>query len=64
MSYASINPDGTIKAIHRKVSPFYRLEPGEWLAGYNPPPFNELTQKVTPIEPVTSPDVQFTIAPI
>ena len=64
MSYASINPDGSIKAVHRKISPFYRLEPGEWLAKYNPPPFDETIATITPIEPVTTLEVQFTITPI
>lgn len=63
MPYAFITSNGYIKAIHPKVSPFYRLTDGEWIAPYNPPQHDPKVEIVEPIQPVTTSEVQFTISP-
>lgn len=64
MPYAFLNPDGTIKQIIAKPSPFMRLGEGERMVNYNPPAFDaelELLEVVYPIEEL---DVQFLVTPM
>jgi hypothetical protein len=63
MPYAFLNPDGTIKMVVPKPTPFMRVEPGERIVKYNPPTLDDslyAASAVTPV-PAESMDVEFTI---
>lgn len=65
MPYAFLNPDGSIKEVVRKLSPFMKVLEGERIANYNPPAHDPELEVATPIEPVPEGelDIQFTVAP-
>jgi hypothetical protein len=63
MPYAFLNPDGTIKQVVHKLSPFMRVEEGERIVNYNPPMVDDalfLTVPVTPV-PAEAMDATFDI---
>ena len=65
MPYAFLNPDGSIKQVVRKLSPFMKVLEGERIANYNPPAHDPELEVATPVEPVPDGelDIQFTVTP-
>ena len=65
MPYAFLNPDGSIKEIGRKLSPFMKVLPGERIANYNPPAHDPELEDATPVTPVPENllDIEFVVAP-
>lgn len=59
MPYAFLNPDGTIKQIFNKPSPFMRLGEGERMVTYDPPVHDEELEQVQPVTPV--PELQMAV---
>jgi hypothetical protein len=49
---AHVAADGSIKAIHAKLSPFIKVLDGERFVPADPPPYDEATQRPVPVEPV------------
>ena len=66
MPYALLNPDGTIKLVVPKPTPFMRVEEGERIVNYNPPALDESLYSATPVTPVPADtmDVMFEVAPL
>lgn len=65
MPYAFLNPDGTIKQVFAKPSPFMRLGEGERMVNYNPPIVDDNLYAAVPSTPVPADtmDVTFTVQP-
>ena len=65
MPYAFLNPDGTIKLVVPKPTPFMRVGEGERIVNYNPPAVDESLYTPTPVTPVPADtmDVTFTVEP-
>lgn len=65
MPYAFLNPDGTIKQVIAKPSPFMRLGEGERMVNYNPPIVDDKLYVAVPNAPVPADtlDVTFTVQP-
>jgi hypothetical protein len=65
MPYAFLNPDGTIKLVVPKPTPFMRIGEGERLVAYNPPAVDESLYTPTPVTPVPAEamEVTFTVEP-
>lgn len=65
MPYAFLNPDGTIKMVVPKPTPFMRVGEGERIVNYNPPAVDESLYTPTPVTPVPADamDVTFTVEP-
>lgn len=63
MPYAFLNPDGTIKMVVPKPTPFMRVREGERIVGYNPPALDASMAAASPITPVPaeSMEVEFTV---
>jgi len=66
MPYAFLNPDGTIKQVIAKPSPFMRLGDGERMVNYNPPIVDDAMYRTVPTVPVAEDllDVAFTVEPL
>ena len=66
MPYAFLNPDGTIKQVIAKPSPFMRLGDGERMVNYNPPIVDDSLFVAAPMEPVPEGvlDVNFMVQPL
>ena len=66
MPYAFLNPDGSIKQVFAKPSPFMRLAEGERMVNYNPPAYDPEVERVEPVLPMaeTELDMQFTVTPL
>ena len=66
MPYAFLNPDGTIKQVIAKPSPFMRLGDGERMVNYNPPIVDDEMYRTVPTVPVAEDllDVAFTVEPL
>ena len=66
MPYAFLNPDGTLKQVFAKPSPFMRLGEGERMVNYNPPAFDAEVETIEPVLPMaeTELDMQFTVTPL
>lgn len=66
MPYAFLNPDGTIKQVFAKPSPFMRLGEGERMVNYNPPIVDDNLYAAVPNTPVPADtlDVTFTVQPL
>lgn len=64
MPWAFLYPDGTIKQVVNKPTPFMRIEEGERLVRYNPPEFDAETQNCEPVVPVPgdAEEVGFTLS--
>ena len=65
MPYAFLNPDGTIKQVVPKPTPFMRVGEGERIVNYNPPALDEnlyLATAVTPV-PTDVMDISFEVVP-
>lgn len=62
MPYAFLRPDGSIKLVVPKPTPFMKVLPGERIVNYNPPPADPELMTTVPVEPVPADtmDVQFT----
>lgn len=60
MPYAFLNPDGTIRQVIAKPSPFMRLGEGERLVGYNPPTVDEMLAVAVPTLPVPDGELEVT----
>jgi hypothetical protein len=52
MPYAFITPDGNIKSVVNKLSPFMKVLEGERIVDYNPPEFDNDLEACTPRTPV------------
>ena len=52
MPWAFLNPDGTIKQVVPKPSPFMRIGEGERLVRYDWPQYDPRTHDVAPVVPV------------
>lgn len=52
MPYAFLNPDGTIKMVVPKPTPFMRVGEGERIVNYNPPAHDASLYTATPDVPV------------
>lgn len=65
MPYAFLNPDGSIKQVIAKPTPFMRIGEGERLVNYNPPAVDESLYTPTPVTPVPpeAMEVTFTVEP-
>lgn len=63
MPYAFLTPDGAIKTIVVKLSPFMKVLPGERIVNYNPPSYDPELETLTPVLPIEGMDTQFTITP-
>jgi hypothetical protein len=65
MPYAFLNPDGTIKQVVPKPTPFMKVGEGERIVNYNPPAVDDTLYAVTPVTPVPADtqDVTFTVEP-
>ena len=65
MPYAFLNPDGTIKNVVPKPTPFMRVGEGERIVNYNPPALDENLYLATPVLPVPADtmDVSFAVEP-
>ena len=65
MPYAFLNPDGTIKLVVPKPTPFMRVGEGERIVNYNPPALDENLYLATPVTPVPADvmDVSFAVEP-
>lgn len=65
MPYAFLYPDGTIKMVVPKPTPFMRVEEGERIVQYNPPAVDESLYTPTPVTPVPADAmaVTFTVQP-
>lgn len=65
MPYAFLNPDGTIKNVVPKPTPFMRVGEGERIVGFNPPAHDPELEVLEVNEPVASDsmEVAFTITP-
>ena len=63
MPYAFLYPDGTIRQVVPKLSPFMRVGEGERIVNYNPPAIDEAKFRAVPITPVPaeSMDIRFDI---
>ena len=63
MPYAFLNPDGSIKQVIAKPSPFMRLNEGERMVNYNPPIVDDSLFRAAPVLPVPEGelDMEFTI---
>jgi hypothetical protein len=63
MPYAFLNPDGTIKMVVPKPTPFMRVGEGERIVNYNPPALDDSLFVATPALPVPADtlDVTFTV---
>lgn len=66
MPYAFLNPDGTIKLVVPKPTPFMRVGEGERIVNYNPPALDGSLYSATPVTPVPADtmDVMFEVAPL
>jgi hypothetical protein len=66
MPYAFLNPDGSIKQVIAKPSPFMRLGEGERMVNYNPPIVDDSLYAAAPVTPVPEDtlDVTFTVEPL
>jgi len=66
MPYAFLNPDGTIRQVIAKPSPFMRLGEGERMVNYNPPIVDDSLFVAVPAAPVPEGvlDVTFTVEPL
>jgi hypothetical protein len=63
MPYAFLNPDGTIKMVVPKPTPYMRVGEGERIVNYNPPALDDslyAASAVTPV-PAESMEVEFTV---
>lgn len=65
MPYAFLNPDGTVKLVVPKPTPFMKVGEGERIVGYNPPVVDDSTQVAEPVTPVPADAmaVTFTVQP-
>jgi hypothetical protein len=65
MPYAFLNPDGTIKTVVLKLSPYMKVLPGERIVNFNPPVHDPELEIINPVLPVPddSMDMQFVITP-
>lgn len=65
MPYAFLHPDGTIKMVVPKPTPFMKVGEGERIVNYNPPLADPELETVTPVLPVPADAmaVEFTITP-
>lgn len=65
MAYAFLNPDGTIKLVVPKPTPFMKIGEGERLVQYNPPVVDESLYTPVPVTPVPADamEVTFTVEP-
>lgn len=63
MPYAFLNPDGSIKQVVPKPTPFMKVGEGERIVNYNPPAVDESLFVVAPVTPVPadSMDVVFVV---
>lgn len=63
MPYAFLNPDGTIKMVVPKPTPFMRVGEGERIVNYNPPALDDSLFLAVPDVPVPGDtlDVTFTV---
>lgn len=63
MPYAFLHPDGTIKMVVPKPTPFMKVGPGERIVNYNPPEIDENLYVATPLVPIPSDvmDVTFVV---
>jgi hypothetical protein len=63
MPYAFLNPDGTIKVVVPKPTPFMRVGEGERIVNYNPPALDDSLFNAVPDTPVPTDtlDVTFTV---
>lgn len=66
MPYAFLNPDGTIRQVVAKLSPFMRVGEGERIANYNPPIVDDSLFRAVPTTPVPEGvlDIEFTVEPL
>jgi hypothetical protein len=66
MPYAFLNPDGTIKMVVPKPTPFMRVGEGERIVNYNPPAHDDSLFRAVPALPVPSDtlDMTFTLEPL
>ena len=63
MGYAFITPEGMIRQTFGKLTPFDRLPDGDTIVLYNPPNYEQELEDLAVVEPVTGPEVLFTVAP-
>lgn len=63
MPYAFLNPDGSIKQVFNKPSPFMRLGEGERMVNYNPPTVDHEVEDVGHILPIDGLDTKFKVTP-
>lgn len=65
MPNAILNPDGTIRQVIRKPTPFTIIAPDERMVDYNPPEFDAQLADLVVIEPVLPGEhsVRFEVAP-
>lgn len=65
MPYAFLNPDGTIKLVVPKPTPFMKIGEGERIVNYNPPAVDESLYTPVPVTPVPADamEVTFTVEP-
>lgn len=63
MPYAFLNPDGTIKQVVVKLTPFMRVGEGERIVNYNPPSADDEVESCEPVFPIEGLDTQFVVTP-
>ena len=65
MPYAFLNPDGSIKQVVPKPTPFMKVGEGERIVNYNPPALDENLYLATPVTPVPADvmDISFEVVP-
>lgn len=63
MGYAFITPDGMIRQTFKKLSPFDRLQDGDAIVVYNPPPYDSEVEDLVLTEPVVTSEVIITVVP-
>jgi len=63
MPFAFLTPDGAIKTVVLKLSPFMKVQPGERIVNYDPPAHDPELETVAPVFPIEGLDTQFTITP-
>ena len=65
MPYAFLHPDGAIKQVVPKPTPFMRVGEGERIVNYNPPALDENLYLATPVLPVPADvmDISFEVEP-
>jgi hypothetical protein len=66
MPYAFLNPDGSLKQVVLKLSPFMKVGEGERIVGYNPPTVDVNLFVANPVSPVPaeSMEVTFDVQPL